>query len=863
MAIDLEQPSGEHEAENVGPNEGGITVDDGEIHSGEVDVNSSMVESIVKGGANAEPHIGMEFESKGAAYSCYKEYAKSMGFGISIKNSRRSKISGEFIDAKYACSRYGSKHESSKVINPRPCSKTDCKASMHVKRRQDGKWVIHNFIKDHNHELLPSQAHFFRSHRNINIDALHAIKRRRKMYALMSKQPDGNQDFGYPNKDIINEFDKGRYLVLEGGDMQAMLEHFMDMQDENSNFFYAMDLNEEQRLRNVFWVDAKGRQDYINFGDVVCFDTTYISSKYKMPLVPFIGVNHHYQFTLFGFALIADETTSTFLWLMNTWLRSMGGRAPNVIVTDQDKALKAAIAEIFPNTRHCFCLWHILRKIPEKLGHITKRHENFMKKFNKCIYRSCTEEQFEKRWWKMVDRFELKTDEWFQSLYEDRKYWVPYYMNDTFFAGMSTAQRSESINSSLDRYIHRKTTLKEFVEHYVVVLQDRYEEEAKADLDTWHKQPALRSPSPFEKQMSTIYTHAIFRKFQVEVLGVVACHPKMEKEDETTITYRVQDFEEQQDFLVSWNERKLEISCLCHSYEYKGFLCRHAMIVLQISGVSNIPSHYVLKRWTKDAKSRHTMRQGLEGVQSRVQRYNDLCQRAIKLGEEGSLSQDSYNIAFRALDEALRECVGVNNSIQSAVNANISATYGIHDIEEEDQGNNTMSMLRMLDAHATRTSKKKNANKKRKIHLEPKVTNSGIENSLQDMLRAPTLDGSFIAQQSIQGMEQLSSRAPAFDTYGTQQTMQRLGRLNSVMATRDSYYGNQQGMQGLGQLHSIAPSSDSYYGTQQSMQAIGQIDFRSPTIDGCYGLQDSLPDMGESAQLHGVARHLHDKHLSP
>ncbi|GAV78327.1 hypothetical protein CFOL_v3_21795 [Cephalotus follicularis] len=96
------------------------------------------------------------------------------------------------------------------------------------------------------------------------------------------------------------------------------------------------------------------------------------------------------------------------------------------------------------------------------------RHGDFMRVFNMCIYKSWTGEQFERRWQEMVERFEVNDNEWLQSIYND-------YMRDTFFAGMSTTQRSESINSFFDKYVGRKTTLKEFVDQYKVGLEDRLE----------------------------------------------------------------------------------------------------------------------------------------------------------------------------------------------------------------------------------------------------------------------------------------------------------------------------------------------------------------------------------------------------
>jgi hypothetical protein len=624
-----------------------------------------MDSSIVMVNTISEPNDEMDFESHETAYTFYKEYAKSVGFGTAKLSSRRSRSSKEFIDAKFSCIRYGNKQQSDDAINPRPSPKIGCKASLHVKRRQDGKWYVYSFVKEHNHELLPAQAHFFRSHRNSDPLSNDVRMRRRK-----NSTAGGKLFSAYQNVDCLENFmnrqqDKGRSLVLEPGNAQLLLELFMHMQEENPKFFYAVDLNEEHRLRNVFWVDSKGLEDFVYFSDVVSFDTTYFTSKYKIPLVLFIGVNHHIQPTLLGCALIADESVFTFAWLLQTWFIAMGERAPQVILTDQNDALKAAVAAVFPETRHCFCLWHVLEKIPKQLEFLSTWHDSFMEKFNKCIYQSWTEDQFEKRWWKMVDRFKLRDIKWVQSLYDDRASWVPTFMRDISFAGLSTSSRSESLNSFFDKYVQVDTSLREFIEQYQLILEDRHEEEAKANFDAWHETPELKSPSPFEKQLLLVYTHEIYQKFQFEVLGASACHLKKENDGVIT-TYDVKDFQNNLNYTVEWNTSNSDICCSCHLFEYKGYLCRHAIVVLQMSGVFSIPPKYILKRWTNAALSRYPIGEKLKEVQSKVRRFNDLCRRAIILGEEGSLSQESYYMALGALSEALKQCANLNNSVENA-----------------------------------------------------------------------------------------------------------------------------------------------------------------------------------------------------
>lgn len=635
----------------------------------------------------------MEFETHEDAYLFYKDYAKSVGFGTAKLSSRRSRASKEFIDAKFSCIRYGSKQQSDDAINPRASPKIGCKASMHVKRRPDGKWYVYSFVKEHNHELLPEQAHYFRSHRNTEpVKSTDTRLRRKKNSPLTDcKHLSAYNDLDFIDGYMRNQHDKGRRLVLDTGDAEILLEFLMRMQEENPKFFYAVDFSEDHLLRNVFWVDAKGIEDYKSFSDVVSFETTYFVSKYKVPIVLFVGVNHHVQPVLLGCGLLADDTVYTYVWLMQSWLVAMGGQKPKVMLTDQNNAIKAAIAAVLPETRHCYCLWHVLDRLPRNLDYWSMWQDTFMKKLFKCIYRSWSEEEFDRRWLKLIDKFHLRDVQWMRSLYEERKFWAPTFMRGITFAGLSTRCRSESVNSLFDRYVHAETSLKEFLEGYGLMLEDRYEEEAKADFDAWHEAPELKSPSPFEKQMLLVYSHEIFRKFQLEVLGAAACH--LTKESEEGTTYSVKDFDDNQKYLVDWDEFKSDIYCSCRSFEYKGYLCRHAIVVLQMSGVFTIPINYVLQRWTNAARNRHQISGNLELVQSNIRRFNDLCRRAIILGEEGSLSQESYDIAMFAMKEAFKQCAVKITAIEHPARCEEAAIQAGHPVQEENQYGSTSNQI--------------------------------------------------------------------------------------------------------------------------------------------------------------------------
>nr|GEW68209.1 hypothetical protein [Tanacetum cinerariifolium] len=64
--------------------------------------------------------------------------------------------------------------------------------------------------------------------------------------------------------------------------------------DEYNDVMVKADLFDDGSPRNIFWADGRSRDAYIKFGDVLVFDVTYMTNKFKFPFSPFVnGVNHH------------------------------------------------------------------------------------------------------------------------------------------------------------------------------------------------------------------------------------------------------------------------------------------------------------------------------------------------------------------------------------------------------------------------------------------------------------------------------------------------------------------------------------------------------------------------------------------
>lgn len=142
--------------------------------------------------------------------------------------------------------------------------------------------------------------------------ANHVGVKPRTSIELMANHVGGREHIGITLTDYNNYLRDKWYKEMKLGDAGGVLEYFKQLQSEDHDFYYEIQVDEDELITNIIWVDGMMKEDYGLFGDVVCFDTTYRKNEENMPFALFVGMNHHKQTIIFGATLLFDETIETF-----------------------------------------------------------------------------------------------------------------------------------------------------------------------------------------------------------------------------------------------------------------------------------------------------------------------------------------------------------------------------------------------------------------------------------------------------------------------------------------------------------------------------------------------------------------------
>ncbi|KAK9668943.1 hypothetical protein RND81_13G097500 [Saponaria officinalis] len=402
-----------------------------------------------------KPSTGKRFAILEEGLSFYKEYAKTCGFTARLDSSKSQK--GTITHKQCVCSMQGhGKHEG--VKRKRAVTRVGSDAKVNFRRLDTGEYAIYDFVEVHNHAMISSDTMVHLKPCRVNHGPVKSFR-------------------------MFKEYVRGYKNV------SASLEDFKKVSRD---------------------ADPIGIKKYALFGDSNSFDTTFDFNKYRMVFTPFTGVDNHKRCVTFAAGMIAKENAESFTW----------GCYPVTIITDQCLGIKAGIENVFSGkTQHRYCMWHIMKKLPEKVGSAFCRDTEFLKEITSIIWGNDIEpSEFESRWCSILETYELSDHEWLNQLYEMRESWIPAYFRDTYLGGiMRTTSRSESGNSFFENFTNPHLSLVEFWMRYQTAMDAQRWKHSKLTADSKNSSSVLATPLLLEKHASEFYTPSIFYEFQEEL----------------------------------------------------------------------------------------------------------------------------------------------------------------------------------------------------------------------------------------------------------------------------------------------------------------------------------------------------------
>ncbi|RYR05039.1 hypothetical protein Ahy_B06g084865 [Arachis hypogaea] len=250
---------------------------------------------------------------------------------------------------------------------------------------------------------------------------------------------------------------------------------------------------------------------------------------------------------------------------------------------------------------------------------------------------------------------------YYADLYENRHIWVPIYLDHHFWAGMRSTQRNESMHSFFNKFITRNSSLIQFVKQYDNCLRSREQAERESDAADFYTVIPCATKSSIKAQFQDVYTHQKFRKVQAQFRGKANYITRLTN---SALGYSVYEVGEQvsssifNKFVVTYDSVAAEVKCQCLLVESRGILCRHALSVLSFEQVSQVSPRYILGRWSKKVKRRHTHIKSSHDeplLEPRSKRFDQLVFCSQNICEFASESEELTAILHRAYDNFMAE----------------------------------------------------------------------------------------------------------------------------------------------------------------------------------------------------------------
>ncbi|QHN93165.1 Protein FAR-RED ELONGATED HYPOCOTYL [Arachis hypogaea] len=217
------------------------------------------------------------------------------------------------------------------------------------------------------------------------------------------------------------------------------------------------------------------------------------------------------------------------------------------------------------------------------------------------------------------------------------------------------------MHSFFNKFITRNSSLIQFVKKYDNCLRSTEQTERESDATDFHTVIPCATKSSIEAQFQHVYTHQKFRKVQAQFRGEANCITRLMN---FALGYSVYEVGEQvfssifNKFTVTYDSVAAQVKCQCLLFESRGILFHHALSMLSFERVTQVSPRYILERWSKKVKRRHTHIKSSHDeplLEPRSKRFDKLVFRSQNICEFVSESEELTAILRRVYDNVMVE----------------------------------------------------------------------------------------------------------------------------------------------------------------------------------------------------------------
>ncbi|XP_023758862.2 protein FAR1-RELATED SEQUENCE 5-like [Lactuca sativa] len=374
---------------------------------------------------------------------------------------------------------------------------------------------------------------------------------------------------------------------IGGRDAKFLVDKMNDRKKNVSSFTFEYKVL-NKRLNALFWDDETTKYKYNSFRDVVSLDATFSVIWFLFRSLALITTK---KCVTFGAGLLIKEDGVSYEWLLRAFLKAFR-KQPQLFISDQDPALKKAIDTVFPSAHHRLCMWHITKKLPNKILSIedAATNQKFRKRFHSIIWNYKSEpHDFENVWHTMLKEFKITDNSCMNTMYGMRRYWIPAFFKHILMSGlMRTTSLSESQNWSFQTTTLTGSYLIMLMMTFDSVMERQRHNKILNDFNTATNFPKFITRSPNEP-------HASKKKNNITTMQPTDVDVD-EKDEEYNYDCLIRDTE----YMVTHSTKDGSFKCTCMHFEHVGILCRHIFCVFKYYGIEQLPEKYILKRWRRD-----------------------------------------------------------------------------------------------------------------------------------------------------------------------------------------------------------------------------------------------------------------------